>query len=512
METFGYNLKDNLISLFRQQLVDNLHFAYGSRSGVDWGSGALIYTDGINKDNASDEYDLTDPDTDDYFICFFDEDIDDYHLFKVIKAGQYTDATPAFYWNSNWVLIDKFSKSPEYFSDLYGAGILTDISQIEFMDSISLETLISQQTSSNISKNFKLYKLYNNSGTYSMLDLTSYLVESTLNSLRNTGNNLFNAPLNSKLISIGNSQISTTDFQSLKFITNISDGSYSKCYNLSLNTINKIQTQEINIADITFELVNDYNITIVSGLKYKALIQISNIDYAVIMEYATDSGSKNLVITTENFIDNDGTEQLGIFLDSSSSLINTNDVTISPVDTNLVNNSLLKDALNFNRTIMDTGVVVSDRESFFKYLWNDAFINHNQISTDNIYFVTKIDMSANSWDEVTINEETYWKGNVLTKITSAEAFNIKNLLIEINLATDFSNTDDALYDLKRDSSGNYKIHYDVSPYHQLNSEDFKLREIALYFRDGLNVFHPMYYSRTAITLNANGEYNFKIIL
>lgn len=507
MEIFGYNLKENMLTLFRSNLINSLYFGYSSRHNTDWGNGVLLHVNSISTLTTGTLTDLTDLEVDEYFMTFFDEDVNDYHLFKVIKAG--TLNTGAYNsWNSSWLIIEKISKTAEYFTDKY-SGIEPDIPVISDMESISFETLLSQQTVANISNQFSLYKLNYDGLEYTLTDLTSSLVNDELQSIKNIDNSLYNKPMDSKLVSIGIQQYNSNDFNNLKFLTNIYDGSYSKCYNLSLTVINKIQTQEINLANITFDLINQDDIVIVSGLKFKNMIQISKIDYALVFEYATQTGSKSLTVTTENFIDNDGTEQLGIFMDSNLELINTNEGKVSAIDSNLLNNNLLKNSLNFDRTTMYSSE--SNASTFFKYMLNDAFIEHNKISTDNIYFITKQNMTVAGWSSIDIEGETYYIGDIISDVSVANAYNIKNLLVEIDLSTDFEGSKNAIYDLYRASDG-YRIYKSPSATYLLSSSDFRLREIMLYYKDTLNVFHPIYYSRLNQSLNNDGIYKFRIIL
>jgi len=503
METFGYNLKDNFMTIFRNEIVNNIHFGYSTRSNTEWGSAVLLYVNSIAKANAGDDYDLTDIEIDgyEYFMTFFDEDFNDNHIFKVIKAGKFTTSDEYVNLNSNWILIEKLSKSPDYFNVIDYPDLTQSI--VENLVSVSFESLLSEQ--SDISKNFKLYKFFDNNGGNGEAFYELTLSNQELSVLRNVENSLYNSPMSSKLISIGNTQINSTDFLNLKFVTNIYDGSYSKCYNLSLITINKIKTNELNLSNITFELVNDYGIKIISGLVYKSMIQISKIDYALIFEYATQSGSKNIVITTENFIDNDGTEQVGIFMDSNLDLVNTNSGLISPIDSNLVFNLILKNSLTFD---YDTMITETNSDLFFKYMLNTAFISHNKVSINKIYFITKEDMSTPGWGTTTINDETYYIGSVTNQQTVADYYNIRNLMIEIDLNSDFQFDSNQTYDMYRDVEG-YKIHRNISQTYSMNS--LELREIILYYNNS-GTFTPIYYSRINTSLNGDGNYKFKIIL
>jgi hypothetical protein len=90
METFGYNLKDNLISILRNNIMNNLHFGFGTRSNTEWGTGVLLYVKDYISVNTTIEIEkltLIESIGIEYFMTFFDEDFSKNQIFKVIKPG-----------------------------------------------------------------------------------------------------------------------------------------------------------------------------------------------------------------------------------------------------------------------------------------------------------------------------------------------------------------------------------------------------------------------------------------
>lgn len=502
MNIFGYNLSNNgRISFIRDNYMKatasgrcNLYFAYNSRNGTPWGNSVLLYA---NSTIASPDGGLQDPsnligspDDADYFISLFGEDSTG-NLFKVIKSGKYNfESEVSAEWKSNFLTINKYST--------VFAG----------RSSISFETLLSKQNSANISKEFTLWRNDSNDGLVKVNSLYPN-GNFVLDELSNIDNSLYDSPTTSRLVATGNTE-SFQWLQNLKFVRNINDGSYSKCYNLSPTMISNIQTGNIVMSDTIFDLVSDDGIIMVTGLSYKSLVKISDVDYALIFEYATSTGAKNLTVTTENFdLLTSDISKLGIFVDSNYTETNTNANRISPIDSALVTNSVFGDSLNFNYTTPPTTPTTG---LFFKYLLSDEFIDHNKILTSNVYWITQKKMpSSSNYTPITINGVVYYRKAYDSAVGIPEYYNIDNLLIEVDLANDFKFNDTLKYDMFRNTSGNYQIR-NGSGFSQLNNTDFSLREIVIYYKNASGKFVPIYYARMNISINNNGDYKFQIII
>lgn len=489
MDVFGYNLTNNKTNFIKNTLTtrtiisgidfSNLFFGYSSRSNIDWGNAVTILS------NLSNIYFVTKQDitTDIFYLTFFGEDD---IFFKVVRAGESAGSVGDWRFNSDWIIIEKFST--------------TDV---------SFEELLSNQNSSGIITELKLFD-----ATFTEIAGSDSII---IDTIKNVNPSLYSSPIDSKLVTIGNSDISGSNFDNLRYITNISDGSYSKCYNLSLTTINDIISGNINLSNITCDLVNEYGITIITGLKYKSLVKTSLIDYALIFEYATQTGSKNLTITTENFeVIVSSLDQLGIFMDTNPELTNTNTGNISAVDSNLIDNNLFRQSLTIDYTDVPTSLL-SDSESFFKYLLSKNFINHNRIRSAKVSWITdRYSTGLSGFTSTIIGDKTYYIRECdIGSNTIAESYNIQNILVDISLEIDFNTiglNPPSKYDMYKDadSTVGYVV-YNGNEWLEFNP-DFKLREIALYYKNNSDEFIPVYYARTDFIINNTGTYTFQIII
>jgi len=501
MDIFGYNLTDNKLNFIKNTLAtrtdisgenySNLYFGYSSRSNSEWGNSVNLLTN-ISTIPFADG--TENPTTNDYYVTFFGESASDGNMFKVIRLGMpvFSGTFGLQKFQSNWIMVEKMSTE--------------DMG----LQSISFEELLSNQNSSGIVPDIKLYR-YADPEPILVFDVGLYI-----DTIKNINNSLYDSPMTSKLVSIGNGTISDK-FENLKFVNNILDGSYIKCYNLSTSAINDIITGSLNLSDITCDLINDFGITIVTGLKYKSLVKTSLIDYALIFEYATQTGSKNMVITTENFDLMQSDEQLGIFMDSNSELTNTNYGNISAIDANLIQNNLFRSSLTFDNQNVPVGVITIDPSDFYKYMMNRDFINHNRIKSSKVYWITDkqiIDSGIVQFVSKIINSKTYYISECYYNSNLiADKYNIQNILIEIDMENDFGTIgmgSPSTYDLYKDPTLGYRI-YNGTDWYALNPK-FKLREIALYYKNTSDEFIPVYYARTNFIINNSGTYTFQIII
>jgi hypothetical protein len=469
-----------------------MYFGYGTRSGEPWGGSVAIYTTGIDTVNTVEDPGIGDSELGEYYAVFFGQGADG-NMFKITKSGKLN--TPDGYsgWDSPWLMISKQSAN------------------INGVPTTSFETLQSKQ---NIVSTSDVFKIYRKDG----IDLTEMVSSANdhkfhIEKIYSSGSVMYDAPMNCKMVGVGSTEESS--LINLKFVRNISDGSYAKCFNVSQMFINKILTETVCMSDTIFDLRNDYDSTIITGLSYKSLVKISDIDYAMIFEYPTQTGTKNLVLTTENFdtyISNN-TGKLGIFMDSNIADINTNANTISPIDSDLVNSSTFSSYINFNYTTPPT---TASEAMFFKYLMTDAFIDHNKILLTKIFWITQTDMSVvapgSGWTVKTIDGRVYYTKPVTTNDSTPEYYNIGNILVDINLSDDFAFDFANKYDLKR-VGNDYRIKNGInSESYSLASDRFKLREIVLYYKNTANKFVPIYYARSNVSINNNGSYTFQIII
>jgi hypothetical protein len=504
MQVFGYNLSDSgKIARIRGNYLtqtspgkSNLYFAYSSRSNIEWGSGVVLYTssigiysvyrvgDPVNNTIAGSPDDRPDRE---YYVSLFGQTSSTGNLFKVIKSGKY-NVVPAenqdeefHYWDSPFVVIEKNS------------------SPVNDQPTKSFDSLLSEQNISNISPGFKLYQ----KSIDGMLEIPAIGGSFNIGNIFNTDGAFYDSPMKCRLVTMGNAE-NLSDFQNLYFTRNIVDGSYSKCFNLSQSLINKLLTGVTDLSETIYELCNDYGVTVINGLRYKSYVKISAVDYALIFEYATGAGSKNLVVTTENFSTFVGNNQnqLGIFVDSNLAEANVNANRVSPIDTALLNNSVFPESLTLGYS---TQPAFADDSEFFKYILNEDFINHNKIPLAKISWISPIPAGDLTTPKI-INGTTYYTAPYSS--ASPEYYNVQNILIEIDLGTDFTNNYDTRYDVRKTTK--YEI-FDGSGSIDLDSDKFKLREIAIYYKEGSS-FVPIYYARCGVSISNNNNYTFQIII
>lgn len=505
MNVFGYNLTDsNKTTRIRNNYLystnpgmSNLYFAYSSRSNAEWGSSVTIYTQGIYALYRTGEPEsgtiAGTPDEHDYFVSLFGEDT---ITFRIIKAGKYRAESSEEPGEEYRIWDSPFLMFAENSTTFDGSA------------ATSFDTLLSNQNSANINPTIKIYRYTEEDG----LQQVAYAVEPfTINTVFNSTGVLYDSPTACKLTTIGNSE-NLADFTNLYFVRNIVDGSYAKCFNLSQNTINKLLTNTINLDETTYELTNSSGVMIINGLRYKSYVKINSVDYALIFEYPTGDGTKNIVVTTENFASYaDGSnETLGIFADTNLDEINVNSNRVSALDISLINSSVdFKNFLDFGYATMPA---VASNDEFFKFLMNDDFVEHNKIPLSSISWLTGINMSVVNpgagFVATSINNNTYYTYLVTGPNSGvADYYNIQNLLLEIDLGTDFADAFNNNYDLRKSGTG-YEMSYNSQTIPLTN---FKLREIVVYYKSG-SEFVPLYYARCRISVNNSNDYKFQIII
>jgi hypothetical protein len=200
-------------------------------------------------------------------------------------------------------------------------------------------------------------------------------------------------------------------------------------------------------------------------------------------------------------------------MDVSAADTNTNINTISPIDSELVGHSIFAGFLNFNYT---TPPSTPTEAMFFKHLLNDEFVEHNKIPQSKISWITQSNMQTlapgSGWTATSVAGKTYYTKTILTAGEQPEYYNIGNILVEIDLGSDFAYDYLLKYDLKR-VGNDYRIRNgNGNETFSLTSERFVLREIVLYYKNDSGKFVPIYYARCNVTINTSGNYSLQIII